>query len=369
MRVADLKPRILLGPGPSDTHPRVLEAMARSTIGYLDPQLLALLDDIQDMLRAVFRTHNELTLAVSGTGMAGMEACLANLLEPGDRMLVGIAGFFGQRLVQVAQRIGAEVFTVEVPWGQVISAEQIDLALKKHGRIKLVGIVNGETSTGAWQPIPEISAAAHAAGALLLVDAVTTLGGAPVLVDEWGIDACYSGSQKCLSCPPGLAPVTFGPAARAVMARRKRPVQSFYLDMDLLARYWGQDRQYHHTIPVNMIYGLHEALVLVLQEGLEARWARHMAQHLALKAGVEALGLRMLADPAHLLPSLNVVGAPEGVDEAVARKRLLEEYGIEIGGGLGAFKGKAWRIGLMGESARPEKVAALLSALRAILEG
>jgi len=369
MRVAELKPRILLGPGPSDTHSRVLEAMARPTIGYLDPQLLALLDDIQDMLRAVFCTQNELTLAVSGTGMAGMEACLANLLEPGDRMLVGVAGFFGQRLAQVAQRVGAEVFTVEVPWGQVVSAEQINEALKKHDRIKLVGIVNGETSTGAWQPIPEISAAAHAARALLLVDAVTTLGGAPVLVDEWGIDACYSGSQKCLSCPPGLAPVTFGPAARAAMARRKRPVQSFYLDMGLLARYWGQDRQYHHTIPVNMIYGLHEALVLALQEGLEARWARHRAQHQALKAGVEALGLSMLADPAHLLPSLNVVGAPEGVDEAVARRRLLEEYGIEIGGGLGAFKCKAWRIGLMGESARPEKVDALLSALRAILEG
>jgi alanine-glyoxylate transaminase/serine-glyoxylate transaminase/serine-pyruvate transaminase len=369
MRVADIAPRTLLGPGPSDTHPRVLEAMARPTIGYLDPQLFALLDDIQDMLRAVFKTSNELTLAVSGTGMAGMETCLANLLEPGDRLLVGVAGFFGQRLVQVAQRLGAEVCTVEVPWGEVISGEQMRQALQKQGPVKLVAVVNGETSTGAWQPIPEIAEEAHAAGAMLLVDAVTTLGGVPVLVDEWGIDACYSGSQKCLSCPPGLSPVTFGPAARAAMARRKRPVSSFYLDMDLLGRYWGRERQYHHTIPVNMIYALHEALVLVLQEGLEARWARHLAQHQALKSGVEALGLRLTANPAHLLPSLNVVATPEGVDEGSIRQRLLEDEGIEIGGGLGALKGKAWRIGLMGEGARPEKVQRLLAALGALLGG
>ncbi len=369
MRVADVTPRTLLGPGPSDTPARVLAAMARPTIGYLDPQLLALLDDIQDMLRAVFRTRNEVTFAVSGTGMAGMETCLANLLEPGDRLLVGVAGYFGERLVQVAQRIGAEVYTVQVPWGQVFTADLMQEALKEHSPVKLVAIVNGETSTGAWQPIPEIAAVAHAAGALLLVDAVTTLGGVPVLVDEWGIDACYSGSQKCLSCPPGLSPVTVGPAARAAMAQRKRPVQSFYLDLDLLSRYWGQQRQYHHTIPVNMIYALHEALVLVLEEGLEQRWARHLEQHHMLKAGIEALGLRFTADPAHLLPSLNVVAAPEGVDEAVVRRQLLDRYNIEIGGGLGSLRGKAWRIGLMGESARPEKVDRLLSALKTILEG
>lgn len=368
MRVADLKPRTLLGPGPSDTHPRVLEALSRPTLGYLDDQVLALLDDVKDMLRAIFGTENELTLAISGTGMAGMEACLVNLLEPGDRMLVGVAGYFGQRLVELAKRVGAEVFTLEVPWGQVLTPDLMREALKKHSPIKLVGIVNGETSTGAWQPLPEIAQAVHEAGALFLVDAVTTLGGVPLKIDEWGIDACYSGSQKCLSCPPGWSPVTLGPAARAAVKRRKRPVQSFYLDLDLLSRYWGQERSYHHTIPVNMLYGLHEALVLVLQEGLEVRWQRHLDQHLALKAGLTALGLRFLADPAHLLPSLNAVSTPPGVDEARVRRRLLQDYGIEIGGGLGAFKGKAWRIGLMGESARPEKVSALLTALREIME-
>jgi len=363
----DLKARLLMGPGPSDVNPRVLEAMARPTVGHLDPQFLEILNDISEMLRAVFQTRNALTLAVSGTGSAGMETCVVNLIEPGDKMLVCVGGVFGQRMTDVAQRAGAQVTTIEVPWGQVFTPEQVEEAIRTKGPFKLVGIIHAETSTGAAQPIEPISRVVHEAGALLLVDTVTSLAGMEVDVDGWEIDACYSGTQKCLSCPPGLSPVTFSPGAEEVLANRKSKVQSWYLDMTMVRRYWGSERLYHHTAPVNMNYALHEALRIVLEEGLRGRWQRHAEQHRALKAGLEALGVRYLADPEHQLPMLNAVAAPKGVDEAAVRKRLLEDYSIEIGAGLGEFKGKAWRIGLMGESASERHVNAVVTALREIL--
>lgn len=364
---ADIKPRMLMGPGPSDVNPRVLEAMAHATIGHLDGQFLEILNDIREMLQAVFKTKNQLTLAVSGTGSAGMETCVVNLIEPGEKMLVCIAGVFGIRMKDVAERSGAYVTDIKVPWGQVFTAEQVKAAIDEHGPFKVVGIVHAETSTGAAQPIEEISRVVHDAGALLLVDTVTSLGGMKVDVDNWRIDACYSGTQKCLSCPPGLAPVTFSPAAERVIGNRNRKVQSWYLDMNMVRRYWGSERLYHHTSPVNMNYALHEALRIVLEEGLEERWERHKKQHRVLKKELEALGLDYLADPDYQLPMLNAVSTPEGVDEAAVRKRLLDEYAIEIGGGLGDFKGKAWRIGLMGESATQRHVNTLISALKTIL--
>jgi alanine-glyoxylate transaminase/serine-glyoxylate transaminase/serine-pyruvate transaminase len=364
---ADIQPRMLMGPGPSDVHPRVLEAMAMPPLGYLDSQFFEILDDIRQMLKAVFQTKNELTLAVSGTGMAGMETCVVNLIEPGDTMLVCVAGFFGTRMKEVAERARARVNTIEIPWGHVFTVEQVEQAVRDHGPFKVVSIVHAETSTGAAQPIEAISRAVHDAGALLLVDAVTSLGGMEVDVDGWKIDACFSVSQKCLSCPPGLAPVTFSPAAEQVMAKHKSKVQSWYLDMNMVRRYWEPERVYHHTAPINMNYGLHEALCIVLEEGLEAGWQRHLECHLALKAGLEEMGLTYLADPDHLLPMLNAVTVPEGVDDAEVRNRLVNEYGISIGGGLGEYKGKAWRIGLMGQSAAQRHVAMLLSALKTIL--
>ena len=365
--LGDLKPRMLMGPGPSDVSPRVLEAMARPTVGHLDGQFLGVLNDIRDMLQEVFQTRNELTLAVSGTGSAGMETCVVNLIEPGDRMLVCIAGVFGQRMADVAGRAGADVTTIEVPWGQVFTPEQVAEAIRAHGPFKVVGIVHAETSTGAAQPIDAISKIVHDAGALLLVDTVTSLGGMRVDVDGWQVDACYSGTQKCLSCPPGLAPVTFSEKAVGAIMSRKAKVASWYLDMTMVRQYWGSERLYHHTAPVNMNYALHEALRIVLEEGLEARWRRHAEQHAALKQGLEQQGIAYLADPDHLLPMLNAVSAPDGVDEASVRNRLLDEFAIEIGGGLGAFKGKAWRIGLMGESATPRHVEGVLTGLKAIL--
>jgi len=364
--LAQLKPRMLMGPGPSDVNPRVLEAMARPTVGHLDPQFLQVLNDVRERLQAVFQTKNPLTLAVSGTGSAGMETCVVNLIEPGQKMLVCIAGVFGARMKDVAERCGAKVTAIEVPWGQVFTPAQVEEAIRRHGPFKVVGIVHAETSTGAAQPIEPISRVVHEAGALLLVDTVTSLGGMEIDADGWRIDACYSGTQKCLSCPPGLAPVTFSPAAEQVIAGRKTKVQSWYLDMNMVRQYWGTERLYHHTAPINMLYGLHEALRIVLEEGLRPRWQRHHRMHCLLKAGLESLGFKYLADPQHQLPMLNAVGLPSGLDEAQGRKRLLEEYGIEVGAGLGAFKGKAWRIGLMGESATERHVQALLVALRGI---
>jgi alanine-glyoxylate transaminase/serine-glyoxylate transaminase/serine-pyruvate transaminase len=357
--------RTLLGPGPSDIHPRVLEALGRGTVGHLDPYYLQAMNELQGMLREVFRTKNEMTFAVSGTGSAAMEATVVNLIEPGDSMLVCVNGVFGSRMDDVAQRAGAQVAIAERPWGEVFTPD--DLKPYLAAKPKVVGIVMAETSTGAHQPLEEISRVVHEAGALLLVDAVTSLGGTPVEVDAWNIDAIYSGTQKCLSCPPGLAPVSFNQRAVDLILARKTKVQSWYLDVSMLANYWGQNRVYHHTGPINMTYALHEALRVVLEEGLDACFARHAKNHAALKAGLAAIGIDYATNPNHILPQLNAVKIPEGVDDAKVRSGLLNRFGIEIGAGLGAFKGKVWRIGLMGYGARPQNVLLFLSALEQLL--
>ena len=358
--------RILMGPGPSDIHPRVLAAMAKPTVGHLDPYYLQLMDHTQRMLRTLFRTENRMTFAVSATGSAGMEAAVVNLIEPGDRMIVCVNGVFGGRMADVAERAQAVVTRAERPWGEVFTVEDLQPLIEKT-RPKVVGIVMAETSTGAWQPIEEIAKTVHDSGALLVVDAVTSLGGVPVEVDGWGIDVIYSGSQKCLSCPPGLAPISFNERAMDVILNRKTKVQSWYLDVTMLANYWGSDRVYHHTAPINISYGLYEALRWIHEEGLENCFARHTRNHQALRAGLNALGIDFAAQPGHQLPMLNAVRIPNGVDDAWVRRQLLERFGIEIGGGLGAFKGKVWRIGLMGYGSRAANVLLLLSALEQLL--
>ena len=366
--VAELKPpvRVLMGPGPSDIHPRVLEAIGKPTVGHLDPYYLQVMSDLQGLLRSTFRTQNEMTLAISATGSAGMEATVVNLIEPGDPMLVCINGVFGMRMADVAARAGAKVIQVEKAWGEVFSAADLKDTLAK-AKPKIVGIVMAETSTGASQPIEEISDLVHNAGAMLLVDSVTSLGGMAVNVDDWNIDAIYSGSQKCLSCPPGLAPVSFGKEAVEVILKRKSKVQSWYLDVSMLASYWGEDRVYHHTAPINMTYALYEALRMLDEEGLENSFRRHQLNHQALKAGLAAVGIEYTAQKGHQLPMLNAVRIPPGVDDVATRRQLLERFGIEIGGGLGAFKGKVWRIGLMGHGSRQTNVLLLLSALEQLL--
>lgn len=359
--------RVLLGPGPSEVPPRVLAALAAPTVGHLDPYFLHVMDELQGMLRQVFRTQNKLTLAVSGTGSAGMETVVVNLVEPGDRMLVCVNGVFGGRMVDVARRAGAEVSVLERPFGEIFEPDDVTAALKQH-RPKLLGIVHAETSTGACQPLEELAKACHEVGALIVVDCVTSLGGMTVEVDAWELDAAYSGTQKCLSCPPGLAPVTFSPKAVSVIEQRTHKVQSWYLDMQMVKDYWGSNRAYHHTAPINMNYALHEALRLVLEEGLEARFARHRRHHLALKAGLEALGLSYTVRDGYRLPMLNAVFVPEGVDDLAIRKQLLSEFGIEIGGGLGPWKGKVWRIGLMGASSTAAYVLLFLAALEQCLQ-
>lgn len=358
--------RVLMGPGPSDVDPRVLEALSRPTIGHLDPAFLDILNEIRDLLRFTFRTQNELTFAVSGTGSAGMETCVVNLIEPGDAMLVCVNGVFGGRMADVAGRCGAEVTKLETEWGQVFEPDQIAQALRQKPA-KVVGLVHAETSTGAGQPLAEISKIVHEAGALLLVDTVTSLGGMPVEVDEWKIDACYSGTQKCLSCPPGLAPVTFSAAAVQAMDARKSKVQSWYLDVSMLRQYWGSERLYHHTAPINMNYALLEALRMIKEEGLEERWDRHLTNHKALRAGLAGLGIHYVAQQGYELPMLNAVAIPEGIDDAAVRQQLLREFNLEIGGGLGKFKGNAWRIGLMGSACTPSNVLLVLSALEKCL--
>jgi alanine-glyoxylate transaminase/serine-glyoxylate transaminase/serine-pyruvate transaminase len=358
--------RILLGPGPSDIHPRVLAAMAKPTVGHLDPYYLELMNRMQQMLREVFRTKNEMTMAISGTGSAGMEAAVVNVIEPGDSMLVCVNGVFGARMADVAQRSGAVVTKIERPWGEVFTPADLKDALAK-SKPKVVGIVMAETSTGARQPLEEISKLVHDAGALLLVDAVTSLGGIPVETDRWNLDVVYSGTQKCLSCPPGLAPITFGPRAMEKIQARKTKVQSWYLDVTMLSQYWGQERVYHHTAPINMTYGLYEALQIILEEGLESCWSRHARHHAALKAGLAAIGIGYSAAEANLLPMLNAVKIPDGIDDVAIRRGLLERFGIEIGGGLGAFKDRVWRIGLMGYGSQANNVLLLLSALDQLL--
>ncbi len=358
--------RLLLGPGPSMVAPSVLEAMSRPLVGHLDPAFVAMMEEIKEMLRAVFRTQNRMTFPVSGTGSAGMEFCFVNLIEPGDEVVIGVNGVFGGRMADLAERCGAKVIRVEAEWGRIIEPAQIAGALKGRS-VKLVAVVHAETSTGAWTPVQEISHLAHEAGALMLLDTVTSLGGCPVEIDAWGIDAVYSGTQKCLSCPPGLAPVSLSDRAMEVAANRKTRVQSWYLDVNLLAGYWGEERVYHHTAPISMNYALHEALRLVLEEGLEARFARHERNHIRLKEGLSSLGLELASQPGHQLWQLNSVAVPPGVDEAMVRSRLLHDFGIEIGAGLGPMKGKVWRIGLMGESSTADNVEIVLNALGQIL--
>lgn len=362
--------RILLGPGPSPVPQRVLRALGAPTLGHLDPQYLAIMDETCARLREVFRTKNALTFPVSGTGMAGMECIATNLLEPGDEAIVCVNGVFGGRMKDVMERCGATVHAVEAPWGEAIALEQIKEALAQHPKVKVVGIVQAETSTGVHQSLDGFAEAVHAQGALLIVDAVTSLGGHEVRVDDWGIDAIYSGTQKCLSCPPGLSPVSFGERALARMDARKTKVQSWYLDVSMLRKYYtggggGGGRVYHHTAPVNMTYALHEALGIVLEEGLENRVARHEQMHQRLRAGLEAMGISYV--PKRSLHTLNCVHIPAGADDAGTRKRLLEEYGIEIGSGLGVMAGKAWRIGLMGHGATVRNVDLVLAALKEIL--
>lgn len=357
--------RLLLGPGPSNVHPRVYRAMMTPVIGYLDPQFLQLLDDTQRPLRSLFRTESDLTIAISGTGSAGMEASIYNVLEPGDRAVVCVNGFFGTRMAEMARRCGAEVTTVEADWGRIIEPDQVKAALRANPGTKAVTIVHGETSTGVLQPLEEISRIVHEHGALLVVDTVTTLSGCELHVDEWGIDVCFSGTQKCLSAPPGLSPITFSPQAMAVLAARKEPVRSWYLDISLLHRYWGggEARVYHHTPPMTMLYALREALRIALEEGLETRIARHRRHAEALAAGLEAMGLRLHAQEGYRLPPLTTVRIPEGVDDLALRRGLLQEHNIEVGGGIGAMQGQVLRIGLMGFGSSEANLLALLYAL------
>jgi alanine-glyoxylate transaminase/serine-glyoxylate transaminase/serine-pyruvate transaminase len=365
----DLDPgeRILMGPGPSNVPPRVLQAMAAPCIGHLDPKFLSIMDETQKLLRFLFQTENALTIPVSGTGSAGMETCFVNLVEPGDEVAVCVNGVFGTRMADIVNRLGGKLMRVDAEWGRAIDPEQVRKAIKGRSP-KLLAVVQAETSTGVCQSLEELSRIAHEAGALFLVDMVTSLGGMEVNLDQMGIDAAYSGTQKCISCPPGLAPVSFGLRAMEALAKRKGPTVSWYLDMSMVKNYWGAERKYHHTAPINMIYALREALRIIAEEGLEARFARHRRHHRALVAGIEAMGLTMLVPEKERLPMLNSVVIPQGADDAKVRKALLNDFGIEIGGGLGDLAGKIWRVGLMGHSSTRKNVFLFLTALESILK-
>lgn len=354
--------RILMGPGPSNVHPRVLRAMSTPLVGHLDPDFLSIMDDVQDLLRRLFRTGNRMTIPMSGTGSSGMETCFCNLLEPGDTAMVCVNGLFGERMSDIVGRLGAKLVRVEAEWGKPIEPEAVEKALKK-GRVKLVAIVHAETSTGVMQPIEEISRIAKEHGALLVVDTVTSLGGCEVEVDKWGIDACYSGTQKCLSCPPGLSPVTFSDAAMEALRARGSKVSSWYLDLSMIEKYWGEERAYHHTAPISMIYAFREALRIIIEEGLEARFERHRLNHLALAAGLKMLEVDLLVEEPYRLPMLNAAVIPDGVSDVNVRKHLLGKFGIELGGGLGPLKSRIWRIGLMGHSSTRQNVILFLTAL------
>ncbi|MBI4199008.1 MAG: alanine--glyoxylate aminotransferase family protein [Chloroflexi bacterium] len=359
--------RLLLGPGPSNVSPRVLQAMTAPVLGYLDPHFARVMDDIRAMLRLVFQTGNRLTLPVSGTGSAGMEAALGNVLEPGDTLVVGVNGFFGERLTQIGERCGARVVQVQAPWGRPLDPEAVAAELRKNKRVKAVAVVHAETSTGVLNPVQEVARVAREHDALTIVDAVTSLGGIEVAVDQWGVDVSFSCSQKCLGCPPGLAPITLGPRAEEVLGQRKTPPHSWYLDLNLTQRYWSQNLSYHHTPPTSMLYGLREGLRAILEEGLQARFRRHWRNGAALHAGLEALGLGLFAQQGYRLPVLTSVRIPDGLNDDKVRSALLNEYNIEIGRGQGAMAGKIWRIGLMGENSRPSAVFSLLSALEQVL--
>ncbi len=362
----NMPPRTLLGPGPSMVDPRVLKAMATPLVGHLDPEFIKMMDRTQALLRYVFETENSLTIPVSGTGTAAMEAAVANMVEPGDAVLVCINGYFGLRLADMAERYGGSVETITKPWGEVFTAEEVEKALADRPA-RVVAIVHAETSTGALQPLHEIARVVRQHGAILIVDAVTSLGGVPVAVDEVGIDVCYSGAQKCLSCPPGPSPITLGERAVEKLSNRKTKVSNWYLDLSLVQKYWGKERTYHHTAPISSNYALYEGLRLVAEEGLENRWARHRKNAELLWSGMEDLGLSMHVPIEYRIPSLTTVRIPEGVDDLGIRKALLSEYNIEISGGFAELAGKVWRIGLMGYSSREENVLLLLAALEKLL--
>ncbi|MBU2498843.1 MAG: alanine--glyoxylate aminotransferase family protein [Proteobacteria bacterium] len=356
-----------MGPGPSDVHPRVLQAMSAPCIGHLDPYFLSVMDETQQLLRFLFQTRNALTIPVSGTGSAGMETCFVNLVEPGDEVVVCVNGVFGTRMCDIVNRIGGKLIRVDAEWGKAVDPEAVRQAVKGK-KPKLLAVVHAETSTGVCQPLGDLAKIAKDAGALFLVDMVTSLGGMEVALDKMGIDAAYSGTQKCISCPPGLSPISFSEGALTTLKKRKTPVVSWYLDMSMVSSYWGADRKYHHTAPINMVYGLREALRLIAEEGLEARFARHRLNHEALVAGIEAMGLSMLVAEKERLPMLNAILIPEGADDVKVRKMLLNEFGMEIGGGLGPLAGKIWRVGLMGHACRKRNVFLFLSALEAGLK-
>jgi alanine-glyoxylate transaminase / serine-glyoxylate transaminase / serine-pyruvate transaminase len=359
--------RLLMGPGPSDVPARVLQAMASPCIGHLDPYFLGTMNETQQLLRHLFQTQNALTIPVSATGSAGMEACFVNLVEPEDEVVVAVNGVFGTRMCDIVNRIGGKLAKVDGEWGRAVDPEAVARAVKGR-KPKVVAVVHAETSTGACTPLEDISKIAHEAGALFLVDCVTSLAGIDVPIDRMNVDAAYSGTQKCISCPPGLSPVTFSAAAVRALEQRKHPVVSWYLDFSMIRDYWGNERKYHHTAPVNMIYAIREALRIIAEEGLDARFALHRLNHRALVAGVEAMGLLMLVPEKERLPMLNAVRIPDGVDDLKVRKALLNDFAIEIGGGLGQFAGKVWRIGLMGHSSRRRNVFLFLSALEAVLK-
>jgi len=360
--------RVLMGPGPSDVPPRVLEALARPTIGHLDPAFIGLMDEIKELLRYTFQTSNELTMPISGPGTAGMETCVVNLVEPGDKVIVCQNGVFGGRLKEMIKRCGGTVVPVDDPWGRAVDPGKVEEALADHPDARLVAVVQAETSTGALSDVAAIARLARRAGALTLVDAVTSLGGSPLRTDEWEIDAVYSGTQKCLSVPPGLSPITLNERAVAKVRGRKSPVQSWFMDLNLVLGYWtgGAQRSYHHTAPINALYGLHEGLRALAEEGIEKSWARHTANYEAFRDGIESAGLRFAVPEAERLPQLNTILIPEAVDDAAARRTLLETYGLEIGGGLGALAGKVWRIGLMGYSSRRENIDLCVRALETV---
>ena len=361
--------RTLMGPGPSDVHPRILEALSRPTIGHLDPAFIDLMDEVKALLQYAFQTENALTMPVSAPGSAGMETCFVNLVEPGDKVIVCQNGVFGGRMKENVERCGGIPVMVEDPWGTAIDAGKLEDALKAHADAKIVAMVHAETSTGAQSDVAGLVKLAHAHDCLTIVDTVTSLGGTPVKVDEWGIDAIYSGSQKCLSCTPGLSPVSFNERALEKIRNRRTKVQSWFMDLNLVMGYWGTGtkRAYHHTAPINTLYALHEALVMLKEEGLENAWARHMKNHLALRAGLEAMGLQFIVKEADRLPQLNAVTIPAGVEDGAVRSRLLKEYNLEIGAGLGALAGKVWRIGLMGHASRAENILLCIGALESIL--
>lgn len=362
----DVPPRLLLGPGPANVHPRVISAMSLPTLGHLDPRYLEVMDEIQTLLRYAWQTDNPMTISVSGTGSAAMEATLANAVEPGDVVLVGVMGYFGYRLVDMASRYGAEVRKLTKPWGQVFSLDELREGLATH-RPAILALVHAETSTGACQPLQGVGELCREFNCLLLVDTVTSLGGVPLALDRWGVDLAYSCSQKGLGCPPGLAPFSMSPRAWDKLQSRRSPVANWYLDMNLLSRYWGTERVYHHTASSNMNYGLREALRLVAEEGLEERWQRHQTNARLLWEGLANLGLACHVEEAFRLPTLTTVKVPEGVDSKAVARKLLTDYNIEIGLGLGELAGKVWRIGLMGYNSRRENIVLLLEAIEQVL--